>query len=251
MRIATYNLRHHADRWQERFPLVVDTLLAADADLVGLQEVSLRLGTHNQAEIIVDAMHQKLGRECYQVYFVECRGTQKGNEGVAIVSRVPVLETETIALPGIWRVAIRVTVEMEGRRMGLIDTHLHHEPIFEETIRYPQAQALLAWAQQCNHPQIIVGDFNARPDSTTIGLMKSHYLSAYEQLHGREPGHTWPTPLVDGVKPEEMGMIDYIFYPGADIQVVDCQLIGTDADPADERLYPSDHFGIAAEFVWR
>lgn len=249
IKAATLNIRHHADRWVERFPLVVETLLAADADLIGLQEVSLKLGTKNQAQMIADALHEKLGKECYQVYFRACRGTQHKNEGIAILSRLPVLAVASIPLPGIWRVALRVEVDWEGRRFGFVNTHLHHEPHDDEVIRYPQAEKLLAWAQAQDHPCLVVADFNAVPESTTIRLLKRHYRSAYEAVHGVEPEYTCPTPLDPGFSMKKKTMIDYVFYPADAFSVQACGLIGDIPHPQDATLYPSDHLGILAAFA--
>jgi len=41
VRLLTLNIRQNLDRWPERLPLVVAALAAADADVIGLQEVTL------------------------------------------------------------------------------------------------------------------------------------------------------------------------------------------------------------------
>lgn len=57
MKLITYNLRHHANRWEERFPLVLALLLDEDADLIAFQEVFLLLGEQNQAALIAEALN--------------------------------------------------------------------------------------------------------------------------------------------------------------------------------------------------
>jgi endonuclease/exonuclease/phosphatase family metal-dependent hydrolase len=245
MRVATYNLRHHANRWAERFPLVVHTLLQADADLIGLQEVSLRLGNKDQATLIADAMNEQLGLESYKVFFREGAGYLKGKEGIAFLYRVPFLATRSIDLPVLWRVAQLAKVKMHGQIVGVINTHLHHKPIENEEIRYPQTRRVLEWAKSHPFPCVIVGDFNAQPDSSTIKMIKQSYSSAYEQYNGQEPEFTWPTPLLQA-DPTRTEMIDYVFYDPSKFQVDHCELIGTYPAVNDESLYPSDHFGILA-----
>ena len=249
MKIATFNLRHHADRWEERFQLVVETLLATGADLIGLQEVSLKLGPKNQAEIIAEAMNGRLDRKEYSVCFKEARGYSKGKEGIAILSKIPVLEVKSVALPKLWRVAQMAKVMVNGQEIGFVNTHLHHEPLHSEEVRYPQAEYVMNWALSQAYPCIIVGDFNAQPYSSTIEMMKDNYSSAFESLHGKEPEFTWPTPLVGGtVSADETEMIDYVFFNPTFFNVVNCKLIGNAPPPEDTTLYPSDHFGVFAEF---
>lgn len=248
MKIITFNLRNHSDRWEERFPLVVETLLATEADLIAFQEVSLLLGQKNQAELIADALHSGLGREMYKVFLAEGRGLQKGREGIAILSRLPVVSSERIALPGKWRVAQKVCIQMDGREVNLFNTHLHHKPVKDESIRFPQAEKVLLWAQSCDMPFILTGDMNAAPESSTIQFWKASLISAFAAVNDQEPDRTWPTPLVSKMPIGEVpATLDYIFLSKGDFDVQDSYLIGNSAAAEDPNLYPSDHFGIYAE----
>jgi endonuclease/exonuclease/phosphatase family metal-dependent hydrolase len=249
MKIATLNLRHHNDRWEERFPLVVDTLLHANADLVGLQEVSIKVGPKDQAQLIADAINARSNQLHYKVYFTPTREVTQDQEGIAILSRLPVESFESIALPGPWRVAQRITVRQEGRLLCFANTHLHHEPWRDESIRLPQAAALMEWVNGQPCPSVISGDFNAEPDSTTILHIKQSHCSAYESVHGTEPNLTYPTPLVVPL-PAHTNTIDYLFYSPDALQVTACEKIGTQSAPLDPTLYPSDHYGLCAEMVW-
>ncbi len=249
MNISTLNLRHHMDRWEERFPLVVQTLLDADADLVGLQEVSIKLGPKNQAQLIADAINQGSAKAPYQVSFTLTREVTKDQEGIAILSRLPVKSFESVALPGPWRVAQMVTVEIEGRLLGFANTHLHHVPWRDESIRLPQAEFFMEWVNGQSFPCVMSGDYNAEPQSSTVLKVKETHRSAYETAHGKEPDFTCPTPLV---KPfhDVPDTIDFLFYASEALRVTGCELIGTEPDPHDPTLYASDHFGLCAEFEW-
>jgi endonuclease/exonuclease/phosphatase family metal-dependent hydrolase len=249
MKIATLNLRHHSDRWEERFPLVVDTLLKSNADLIGLQEVSIKVGPKNQAQLIAEAVNALSNYPPYQVYFTPTREATKDQEGIAILSRLPAESFESIALPGPWRVAQRITVRQEGRLLCFANTHLHHEPWRDESIRLQQAIALMDWINAQSNACVISGDFNAEPDSATIVQIKQSHRSAYESVHGSEPDLTYPTPLVVPA-PAHTNTIDYLFYSPDAFQVIACEKIGTQSAPHDPTLYPSDHYGLCSEMVW-
>jgi endonuclease/exonuclease/phosphatase family metal-dependent hydrolase len=252
MKILTLNLRNHWDRWEARFPLVVAALLAADADLIAFQEVSLLVGEKHQAALIAETLHAALGRAVYHIYLTEGRGEQKGREALAVLSRWPVLSADWMALPGELRVAQKVQVRADDRVVTLFNTHLHHEPVKSEYIRYPQAEKVLSWMGDCTTPAILTGDMNARPDSSTIQLFKESLVSAHAVVHGAEPDRTWPTPLVDSIPEDEVpGALDYIFLSKGDFMIRDCSVIGDDPAADDPSLYPSDHFGIAAEVELR
>ncbi len=249
IKFATFNLRHHMDRWEERFPLVVQTLLDADADIIGFQEVSIKLGPKNQAELIADEINKVSGKAPYQAYFTRTREVTKDQEGIAILSRLPVKNFDSVALPGPWRVAQMVTVEIEGRELGFANTHLHHEPWRDETIRLPQVEFLMEWVNQQSFPCVMSGDYNAEPVSSTILHVKKTHRSAYESVHGKEPDLTAPTPLVPPFH-DVPDTIDYLFYAADAMQAIACELIGTEPAEDDATLYASDHYGLCAEFNW-
>ncbi len=248
MNVITFNLRNNSDRWNDRFPLIIHTLLREKADLIGFQEVSTAIGPVNQAELIANQLNAKLGKPFYQPYLTHCRGELSGREGIAILSRLPVLAFDEIALPNIWRVAQKVQVLISDRPVTFFNTHLHHEPLSDESIRYPQAQAVLDWINESKTPNILVGDMNAMPNSGTIQLFKKSLTSAYAACHGQEPAFTFPTPLTAQGQEITSLAIDYIFFSQSNLSLQDCHLIGDRQLTADPALYPSDHFGLSAKF---
>lgn len=250
MKIITFNLRHDADRWPERRPLIVAELLRERADLVGLQEVALPI---RQAHLIAEDVNRHLGAPLYQVYVKEKWGTDPG-EGIAILSRLPLLDYEALDLPQGERVAQRVRVEHGGAAVDFVNTHLHHRPHFDESIRLPQARAILDWIERAatqadTRRWLAVGDFNATPDSATIQAMTQRLRSAHAAAHGAEPERTFPTPLSD-VR-DWAAVIDYIFFDPQRFGVTDARVVFTQGAAHDSTLYPSDHYGLCAEFTLR
>ena len=240
MKIATLNLRHNNDRWTERFPLVVEALADAQADVVGLQEVWLPI---KQAHVIAEAL---LDRGMSYDAYVEPKWGPNPLEGIAFLSKLPILDTARLELPEGNRVAQRIAVEVNGKRLNIANTHLHHRPD-DESIRLPQMQALLAWMYAHDGDRwVLTGDMNARPESETIMAAQQRLHSAYDAVHGHAP-ITFPTPLVTD---DYLSVcIDYIFFDSATIRVTDAKLIADNVHPDDDTLYPSDHYGLAADII--
>jgi endonuclease/exonuclease/phosphatase family metal-dependent hydrolase len=241
VKVLTLNLRHEQDRWPERFPLVVDVLRAENADVIGLQEVSFNI---RQAHLIADALNADGRTQPYQVY-VEAKWRDDLDEGVGVLTRLPAAIYERIDLPEGGRVAQHIGVEVGGQILHLINTHLHHRPMENESIRYPQMLALLAKMfgdETKNLPWILCGDLNSLKESETI----------QEALKWMNPAHsdttaTFPTPLRAGEYPKGLAlMIDYILYTSSHFRLLEARRTADNAHPDDPTLYPSDHYGLVA-----
>ena len=242
MKIATLNLRHNNDRWDERLPLVVQALQVIDADVVGLQEVWLPF---QQAHLIANELNQQSSDRPYSVQ-VEPKWGDDPVEGVGILSRLPVLESAPLDLPHEPRVALRITVEADGKIVHIANTHLHHRPR-DESIRLPQMEAVLQW-MFAHSPErwFLTGDMNAQTETSTIQAALQRLNSAYFDAHQQQPV-TFPTPLVTTEQYPDV-CIDYIFYDATAFKVNSAQVFANQSAPADETLYPSDHYGLVAEF---
>lgn len=243
MKIVTLNLRHNNDRWAERFPLVVDSLHAQQADVIGLQEVSIPT---RQAHIIAEALNQRTPGQPYSVLVEPKWGAGRDHEGVGILTRLPVQEHARWDLPMGERVAQRITVEAAGRTIQIANTHLHHLPA-DESIRQPQVDALLDWMFAYSESGwLLMGDFNALPQSSTIQTVMQRLRSTYKTLHNSHP-LTFPTPLSSDYKAEPARTLDYIFYDASVFQPTHAAIIADQPRPDDPSLYPSDHFGLVAD----
>lgn len=92
-------------------------------------------------------------------------------------------------------------------------------------------------------PKVLVGDLNAGPTSSTLGLLGEELRSAYALVHGEEPARTWPTVLRPGFGSGKV--IDYVLVD-RHVEVVDARLVFDRAASSDPTLFSSDHFGIMA-----
>jgi endonuclease/exonuclease/phosphatase family metal-dependent hydrolase len=140
IKVLTLNLRHNLDRWQERLPLILDTLLAESPDIIALQEVCLPI---QQAELIANLLNDRT-QHPYSTFTGQKWG-EDADEGIALLSRLPVRVYEHTNLPVTSRLAQRLRVLLDRQSVDVVNTHLHHQPTFEETIRLPQMQHILRW----------------------------------------------------------------------------------------------------------
>jgi endonuclease/exonuclease/phosphatase family metal-dependent hydrolase len=153
---------------------------------------------------------------------------------LAVLSRLPVDgRAARLRLRGQSRVAQRVTVATpEG---GTLDVYNVHLADGDETVRARQARRLLEWMdERPDQPAVLMGDFNSRPRSAPVQILTARLRSAYAEVHGREP----PRTVVGG------GVLDYVFV-NDHVAVLDACLAFDQPSPADPRLFPSDHFGLA------
>ncbi len=241
--VLTLNLRATADRWHERFPMIIDAIHAHQPDIIALQEVRLLVG---QAHLIAGALNYRTPDQPYAVRVAE-DWYEPHILGNALLSRLKVLEYERIELKEGYRIAQRIRIECNGKMVDVACTHLHHKPLNEESIRLQQMQQVCAWLLEKEsraHALILMGDLNAKPDSETIDHARSRLQSAYEAVHGHEPAYTFPTPLRTDFNGERR-TIDYIFADKV-FAVINAQLVGDKPHADDPLLYPSDHLGLVA-----
>lgn len=235
LRLACFNIWHDRDDWPARLPLVVETLRAADADVIGLQEVlqDAATGLPNQARTIAAA----LGGHAVRFMSTDAEAAPR-RYGNAILSRLPVLETDTKKLEPLddFRTALRVRVDVGGRPVDVVNTHFHHTAE-GAAVRARQAADLLSWIGDGPTPLIVMGDFNAPlEDAGLAGLAASpRFVSAL-------PPGAAPTTLNthEGHPPR---VIDHVFVERDAFDVVSARVTGTrDVDG----VWPSDHYAVEA-----
>jgi endonuclease/exonuclease/phosphatase family metal-dependent hydrolase len=242
--IATLNLFNKTGRWGERMPLVLEQLDALRPDVIALQEVDLII---DQGWSLCRLANRRLTEQPrYWIYHVTRPGRAAHVMAQAIMSRLPVEMHEGFDYLSFEGVAQRLRIRLDGgKRLDFYNTHLHFPPEATEE-RLAQAEKLLVWAEASREADatVVAGDFNAYTGEATVALMKSHFTSAHEAVHGREPEKTWPTP-VNTYDPSPPGCLDYIFVRGA--KVLDAGLAFDTPHPLDADLYPSDHLGVFAK----
>ena len=264
VRVVTINILCDLSRWAKRRSLLVQGLAELQPDLIALQEVVLS-SWGNTAQWRADQLTRRddpLGRP-YAVYLCPKTGDENHTEAIAILSRLPVHNTATLDLRSQNRVAQIVKVTAAGCPLVVASGHLFWGP-GEAAERVQQVQRLLDWLAEVAGDAAIVacGDFNGTPESAAIRLMREGLASAHAARHGREPEYTCPTPLPHGGPVRALrhfirnlltahtlrpwrGTLDYIFVSER-VRVIDCAVVLNRPAPHDPKLYPSDHFGLAA-----
>jgi endonuclease/exonuclease/phosphatase family metal-dependent hydrolase len=259
VRVVTLNLWGEQEPLAARMELAVEQLRALRPDVVALQEVRQIDGQlENQARTLGEA----LGMEHAFAAATEWGG---GVEGMALLSRLPVAETGHVELPHATdkerRVLLWARMKTEHGVLLCASTHLNYRHL-HGTIREDQVEAVDGeLGRQEADLKILMGDFNATPDSDEIRFLRglhtlhgrrAYWQDAWSRYHSGEPGCTWSgrnpfTKRLHFLEPDRR--LDYIFVsaPGRDGrgQIHGCRLALDLPDEAGH--FPSDHFGVCAD----
>lgn len=259
--VLSLNLWHDSGPYAERAKRLREWIDRLDPDLIGFQE-ALRGRRVDQVADLLDGRGYHTDYVCASKFEREGVGTMEF--GNAIASRWPIVDREALQLPDAGdaetRVALSTTIDSPHGPIGFTCTHLHWKWRHGET-RERQVVALCELAlrrrPRDGFPLLIVGDFNAAPESAEI-----RYVSGLQSLAGRSvalldawttagsggPGHTWSNDnRYARADLEPNRRIDYVFagFPNRNGvgQFVSCEVVCN-----DERggVWPTDHFGVFA-----
>lgn len=246
VQVATLNLRGRHDRWLRRRELIVAELLDTQPDLVSLQEIYRPIGQarwlRNQVNVRLSGSPGKPYRLLQQPLSHLIRGRF---EAIGILTRMPVVSVDSVALGYGGRVALRVNVELPSREtLDFVSVHLHHI-VADREARVEQVMRLSGWLQSRNPVpfQIVAGDFNEVPSGPAIKLMSQRFRSAFVDLRGYDPLATFPTAMADR-SDDWSGCLDYVFISKAIPKVIDARIFCKRPAADDPKLYPSDHVGL-------
>lgn len=245
--VLTFNVYNHAD-FDQRLPLVLDALSAAAADIVCLQEVPPGQGRSREIAGALGYQHWA------DVEFT--RPDDGWSEGLALLSRFSVLETEPLELRPEVLNCLRTRLDIPSGPLDVYNVHLHPR---DSALRQREASTIVGRLQRAPEiPALVAGDFNAVPAGQTMAVLWPHLRSAFELAAGHHPGTTFPTPLrpLAGRAPgfserreapptddesQARAAIDYVLVRHNQFRALEARVIG--ASPAGD-LWPSDHFGV-------
>lgn len=246
--IATFNIHSRYDRWFDRRALIVEQLATLQPDLIALQELYL---PNRQGEWLKHSLNNRLSGHPNTPYQLIQAPKQhwfyRFWEAVGVLSRLPVVAHDQLALAYRGQVVLRVNVELPaGATVDFVTVHLQSQS-HEHQTRLDQVIRLMGWLNDRNPVahQIVAGSFSETPDGPAIQQMKQVYRSAYQVGRGYEPLATFPTMLahkLDGWS----GCLDYLFISSAIKKVSQVKVCCDLPALNDDTLYPSDHVGLFA-----
>jgi endonuclease/exonuclease/phosphatase family metal-dependent hydrolase len=238
-RIVTYNV-HRCVGNDRRLDVarVAAVLAELRPDIVALQELDVGRARTNY----VDQAHEIAERLEMACHFHAALQVAEERYGDAILTVYPERIVKTGPLPGHPRIAaleprgaLWVEVEIEGKPVQIINTHLGLVP------REQQVQAAYlagpAWLdhKDCAWPTILLGDFNATGTSVVYRTLAAKLQPARRLARKKNPTSTFPSPL-------PVLRIDHLFVsPG--IQVHD---VFAPFDPLTR--VASDHLPLVMDF---
>jgi endonuclease/exonuclease/phosphatase family metal-dependent hydrolase len=256
LRVATLNVWNRLGPWEERRALIRKGIADLSPDIMGLQEVIRMDGEHTFDQLMEIA--DGLG---YHVAYGRSPEAPIWGNGNAILSRWPIEEAVALPLAGTdeARVIVFARIASPHGEIPFYCTHLNWM-LHEGHVRQRQVRALADFvadtAPISGFPPIVVGDFNAEPDSDEIRFMrgltalggKCVYFADCFGIAGEGPGYTYARRNAYAAQLREPNRrIDYIFVRGPDQrgrgEPLSARLC---FDEPTRDVWPSDHFGVVA-----
>ncbi|MBD0370850.1 MAG: endonuclease/exonuclease/phosphatase family protein [Pyrinomonadaceae bacterium] len=205
---------------QRRFPR---------ADVIALQEAdkeSLRAGGHHVArelarELRMNYAHASLNsprqeepkaKQWYLDFEEHIERDDEGDTGIAILSRLPLLEVERLELPWsecAWRprLALAARVSLAHRDVHIFNLHIDPHASTDEQLE--QHRAVIERAEETYAPTVIMGDFN------TLTRVACERVRSFLEERG------YRTPMPTNVATWRAGLIrlhpDWIFVRGLSV----------------------------------
>jgi len=238
-RIVTYNV-HRCVGTDRRLDVarVAAVLAQLQPDIVALQELDVGRRRTNH----VDQAHEIAERLEMTHHFHAAMLVEEERYGDAILTAYPERLVKAGPLPGYPKVpgleprgALWIEVEIDGRPVQIINTHLGLVPREQQL----QAAALAGpgWLEHpdCHSPAILLGDFNATASSVVYRTLTRRLQPARRLARRRSPSTTFPSPL-------PVLRIDHLFVsPGIEVHDVSAPF-----DPLTRTA--SDHLPLVMDF---
>lgn len=258
IRVLTWNLAWQFCDWEDRQDAIDAEIVAAEADLIGLQETWPEQ---------VDRIAALTG---FHSFATPPREGKENRFGNAVLSRWPILETDSILLPAApghtpHRSCVLARIEGPDGVIPFASTHLDH--LYDHSaVRAAQLAEVCELVARHrrdpdDYPPIVVGDLNAVPDSDEIRSLTGRsvpyveglvFSDVWEQV-GEGSGITWDRAnphLREPAWPQRR--LDYVLVawprPRPAGNPISARLVGV---APINGIVPSDHYGLLAQLRTR
>ena len=203
IRVMTFNI-HHGEGVDGKIDLnrIAKVILSQKADIVALQEVDRTVERTAWRDLIAElaaltGMNHAFGKN------IDYQGGDYGN---AILSRFPIMKQQNhlfrMVLPGEQRGLLQVVLQVEGKLLVLLNTHLDHRRDDGDRLsNIDEIEQILG--KYKGLPVILCGDFNDTPDSPTLRKVEKIFVDSWRH-GGKGEGFSYSST-------EPQKRIDYVF----------------------------------------
>lgn len=234
-RVMTYNI-HHGEGLDKRIDLqrIAAMIETEQADIVALQEVDNGVERSGRRDIASELAALAGMKSVFSNNF----SFQGGEYGNAVLTRFPILSATNMHYKmlreGEPRGLLQVTLDIHGRKLLVMSTHIDHRA--DDAERWLNVQEIETLVNSIsNMPVVICGDFNTAPETRVHERMSLLFRDAWV-VCGKGAGFSFPA-----LKPETR--IDYIWFgKAAPLEPVSVRVPESEA---------SDHRPVLAEFKFK
>jgi len=245
---VTFNIWFGSFYQEERAAATVDLLEQCDADVIALQEA-----TPPFLKLLRDRPWVRAGYALSDTLGVTVRPY-----GVLLLTRATPRRLALERLPSLQgRHLLLADLELNGQTTRIATAHLESK---RDAVRLREAQLQRIFPALAGAPHaVLMGDLNfcaSWPEEN--GLLDPAYQDAWPAVHGEAPGYTEDT-AVNLMRLQQKGRPKQVRFdrvllrsgrPGWRAESI--RLLGTAPIAPDlPHVFPSDHFGLCASFVWQ
>lgn len=251
LRLVTYNVWFSTLQMEHRFRCILDILKSLDADIICLQEVL--------PSFIALTIAQPWVQKDYFVSDVS--GQTLDGYGVIILSRIPIYNLSMWTLPTrMGRALLVAEYNLNGEKVSIGTVHL--ESLDSADLRRRQLELISPILGKVPHAAL-TGDFNFDSDrnfredglpleNRSLKDFFEEYSDVWPTLRPNEKGYTYDSKANAVIKKYEQMRYDRILWKSENSKWVptEIKLFGTEplSSLTTQDLYPSDHFGLVADF---
>ncbi|WBL26712.1 endonuclease/exonuclease/phosphatase family protein [Zunongwangia sp. HGR-M22] len=234
IKVLSYNIHHSNPPSQSdiiNLNAIADVLKQSKADVVGLQEVDVYTERSGKQLHMARSLAELAGFTYW--YFSKSIDFQGGAYGTAILSKFPISDTLTLALPN--------PENAEPRSLSLATVHLNdslklrfgntHLDYTNETNNLDQVKAIRNHLSQNDISTILTGDFNVVPSSASMEFIFEEFTSTCKNQCAFTSPSNSPSKT-----------IDYILYAGKGLRSINHQVL---LEP-----FPSDHLPVLSRLLF-